>query len=151
MKLTVTSLLFQPAPFGGGTAEAVIEGGVFSILSVIDVEAVFPARSTAVPLITWLAPSAVTVTAGGQEATPEVLSEQVKVTTTFVLFQLKEFGLGEAEATMTGGSLSTPRIVMARLAPGLLRSSTAIWLVIAKVTGLSIEVTFWLKSSGPRT
>jgi hypothetical protein len=44
--------LFQPAALAGGLATARMVGGLLSTLIVIDVEAVFPARSKAVPLIT---------------------------------------------------------------------------------------------------
>lgn len=52
VKLTATGVLFHPAAFAWGEATAAIVGGVLSIFTVTDVDAVFPARSTAVPLIT---------------------------------------------------------------------------------------------------
>jgi hypothetical protein len=151
LKVTVTAALFQPKLFAGGTALAAMVGGVLSRLMLIDVEAEFPARSVAVPLITWFAPSVLTVTDGGQDATPEVLSEQVKVTTTLELFQPKLSAAGAAEADITGGSLSTPMIEIVRLLPGLLRSCTSISLFNCRLTGLSIVAEFPLKSPGPST
>src|SRR5437016_5873400 len=50
--VTVTSELFQPAALAGGIAVAEIPGGVLSILSATLVLAVFPALSTACPLMT---------------------------------------------------------------------------------------------------
>ena len=57
VKLTVTFALFQPAAFGAGVRAGTTPGGVLSILSVTEVLAMLPARSTAVPVTTWLAPS----------------------------------------------------------------------------------------------
>jgi hypothetical protein len=51
-KLTDTSVLFQPAALGEGFTIAVIVGGVLSILRVTLAEAVSPAASLAVPVIT---------------------------------------------------------------------------------------------------
>jgi len=45
----VTLVLFQPAAFGNGESAVVIVGGVLSMLTVLEVLAVFPATSTAVP------------------------------------------------------------------------------------------------------
>jgi hypothetical protein len=57
--------------------------------------AVFPALSLADPEIACFAPSVVTVWGGGQLATPDVASEQVKVTVTLELFQPFAFGGGD--------------------------------------------------------
>lgn len=51
-KLTVTLLLFQPAPLGWGDTLAVMVGAVSEMFSVMLALALFPARSVAVPLIT---------------------------------------------------------------------------------------------------
>jgi hypothetical protein len=51
VKLTVTGLLFHPAEFGEGATSGVMVGGVFEMFSVICAEAVFPATSVAVPLM----------------------------------------------------------------------------------------------------
>jgi len=45
----VTLVLFQPAAFGNGESAVAIVGGVLSMLTVLEVLAVFPATSTAVP------------------------------------------------------------------------------------------------------
>src|SRR5262245_14254299 len=89
LKVTVTAALFQPKVFGAGAGLAEIVGLVLSRLMVTEAEAVLPARSTAVPRMIWLAPSVLTVAGAEQDARPEVLSEQVNVTTTLVLFQPK--------------------------------------------------------------
>src|SRR5689334_18058361 len=53
LKVTVTAVaLFHPKVLAGGTATAEMPGAVLSILRVTEAEAVFPARSAAVPLIT---------------------------------------------------------------------------------------------------
>jgi hypothetical protein len=52
VKLTVTGLLFQPAEFGEGATRGVMVGGVLEMFSVICAEAVLPATSVAVPLMT---------------------------------------------------------------------------------------------------
>src|SRR5919201_4121926 len=87
LKLTVTSVLFQPAAFGGGLEAAFRSGGVLSRFTVTLVLAAFPARSVAVPVTTCLAPSPDTETGGGHAAIPLVASEQVKLTVASVLFQ----------------------------------------------------------------
>jgi len=96
------------APFAGEVM--LIVGGVLSSLTVIDVEALLPAASVAVPEMIWLAPSVVTVCGAGQLATAEVASLQANVTVTLLLFQPAAFGAGEAVAVIVGGSLSTPTI-----------------------------------------
>src|SRR5262245_23066263 len=65
-------------------------------------EAELPSASVAVPLITWFAPSAVTVCGAGHETggAPPV---QTKVTVTGLLFQPAAFGAGKAEATTLSG------------------------------------------------
>jgi hypothetical protein len=57
---------------GCGETLATAIGGVLSRLIVTEVDAVFPALSIAVPLITWFAASVLTVTGPGQDATPDV-------------------------------------------------------------------------------
>ena len=52
VNVTVTLPLFQPLGFGVGEAEAVIEGSVSSMFSVVLAVAVLPALSVAVPEIT---------------------------------------------------------------------------------------------------
>jgi len=52
VKVTVTSVLFQPSAFGGGVTVAETEGGVLSKLITTFVDAAFPALSIAVPVMT---------------------------------------------------------------------------------------------------
>ena len=80
-----------------------IVGGVLSRLTVTDVVALFPALSVTVPDTTWFAPSFVTKIGDGQNATPLVLSEHVKLTVTLELFQPAAFGAGLMVAEMDGG------------------------------------------------
>src|SRR5260370_18705247 len=107
---TVTVTIF---PFGGqrvaGLAEAVITGGVWSMLIPLTVaEPEFPATSRHVPVTDWFAPSAESVVGAGglPAARPERLSAQWKLTVTFVLFHPFAFGAGEAEPVIFGGVLS---------------------------------------------
>ena len=77
------------------------------MLMVTEVEAVFPARSITVPVITWFIPSVVTVTGSEQVATPLMESEQAKVTVGSALWKLAAFGAGETDAEIIGSVLST--------------------------------------------
>src|SRR6266571_9138927 len=151
VKCVVTGVLFQPLLLAVGEEVAVTTGGVLSTFRVSLVEAVLPARSTAVPVITWPAPSAETTTGPVQLAMPEVASEQVKVTVTLVLFQPLALAGGSARAVIIGGSLSVPMISATMAPPGLPRTCTAISLLMPRVTGLSTMVTFWFRSLGPST
>src|SRR2546429_1602773 len=81
-------------------------GGVLSMFKVIARVAWLPATSTAAPLITCPAPSAVTVTGAGQRATPLVASVHVKVTVAFPLFHPAPFGAGLTATSTTGEVLS---------------------------------------------
>lgn len=107
VKLTVTSLWFQPARLGWGVIVGDNVGGVLSMLSVTEVLAVFPARSTAVPETTWFAVSVLTVIGAGQLATPDSLSEQAKLTVTSLLCQPAALGAGFTTAAIVGGVVST--------------------------------------------
>ena len=60
VKVTLALELFQPAELAAGDADALIVGGVLSISIVMDVLAVLPALSVAVPEIV-VEPSVVTV------------------------------------------------------------------------------------------
>src|SRR5438067_1789906 len=89
VKLTVTSLLFQPAAFAAGEAAPVIVGGVLSMLMPLTVaEAVFPAVSVQLPLADCAAPSVPRVIGAVSVATPEVASVQLNVTVTDWLVQV---------------------------------------------------------------
>src|SRR5260370_4864173 len=125
-KLTVTLELFQPAASGGGLIVPEMVGGVMSRFTVTDVVAVFPAKSVAVPETTWFAPSMVTATGGGQNATPLVLSEHVKLTVTLELFHPAGLGSGLRLAVMIGGSLSTAISCAEIITPALQFSCTVL-------------------------
>src|SRR5205823_4797678 len=77
-------------------AENVGCGAVLSMLTMTVVEASLPARSTAVPVTFSPSPSAVSVTAGEQAATPLPTSLQVKLTVTSLLFHPAALGAGES-------------------------------------------------------
>ena len=106
VKLTATSVLFHPSALAEGLASAVITGSVLSMFNTTDVVALFPALSTAVPVITCPAPSVVTVIGDGQEAMSEPESAHVNVTVTSVLFQPFALGAGIADGVSTGGTVS---------------------------------------------
>jgi hypothetical protein len=112
---TVTSVLFQPAAFADGDAVAVIVGARVSRLTVTEVVAVLPARSRAVPLTLWFAPSVDTMVSGGQYSTPDPASPHANVTVTSFLFQPAAFGGDDTNAVMVGGVLSmlTPNVTLA--------------------------------------
>src|ERR1700682_1701520 len=63
-----------------------ITGGVSSMFRLSEVLALLSALSSANPETTWFAPSAETVMGDGHEATPDKLSEQLKLTVTAELF-----------------------------------------------------------------
>jgi hypothetical protein len=90
----------------------VIVGLVLSMFSVTLVLAVWPAASVALPLMTWFAPSVLTICGAGQliGGTPPL---QVKVTVTLVLFQLAALAGGAAVAVTTSGVSSTLKVSVA--------------------------------------
>jgi hypothetical protein len=92
----------ETANWSAGEATAIV-GGVLSMLRFTLLDAVFPAASVVVPLMTWLAPSELTVCGPGQETTVELPTAQVNVTTTIESFQPLELGGGDAMAVITGG------------------------------------------------
>src|SRR6185436_11452998 len=61
-KVTVTGVVDHPLAGASGDRDAVTAGAVLSMLSVTLALAVLPARSRAVPEITWFAPSVDTTT-----------------------------------------------------------------------------------------
>src|SRR3989442_21364 len=119
VKLTRTSVLFQPAAFGCGLTTALTPGRLLSMLSVTDTLAWFPATSTAVPLTTCPAPSVLTVTGSGQRATPLMASVHVKLTLTSVLFQPVALAVGLTDAMIIGGGFSPPGMRRVSPQPGL--------------------------------
>src|SRR5437868_2734470 len=85
---TVTGPLFQPCALGAVVRVPVMLGGVLSIFTAAVVcEAVLPAASCATPITPGLAPSTVTTTSAGHEATPEAASVQVKCAVTALVYQ----------------------------------------------------------------
>ncbi len=121
-KLMVTGPLFQPLVLALGDLEAVMAGGVRSML--IDptvIEAEFPALSVHVPVADWAEPSELIVLGTDTEATPESESEQVKLTVTGELFQPKELAFGVLEPAIFGGvkSMLMPPTVVDAVLPAL--------------------------------
>jgi hypothetical protein len=98
----VALVLIQPKLLGAGETIAVICGGAFDIFRVTEVDAVFPARSVTVRLITCPAPAEVTMLDNGQLATPDRESVQANVTVTSVLFHPFPFGTGDSVAVIVG-------------------------------------------------
>src|SRR5579864_6356108 len=92
-----------PRASGAGTTEAVIVGGVLSILTVVVTVAEFPARSVAAPDAVCPAPSAVKDARGLHAATPESASAHAKLTVTLVLFQPKLLAGGTRFPLIVGG------------------------------------------------
>lgn len=86
--------------------DAIMVGGVLSILIEMIEFAAFPALSVAVPVVTWFDPSVVMVTGLVQLLTPDSESVQVKSNVTSVLFQPLVFGAGEVDPVIAGGVLS---------------------------------------------
>jgi hypothetical protein len=96
LKVTTTSVLFQPFPFGAGAAAAETLGGVRSMSMPVWVsEAVLPAWSVQVPVADWFAPSVEIVAFTGEATGPEVASAQLQERVTAVLFQPFAFGSGD--------------------------------------------------------
>jgi len=115
--VTVTSELFQPLAFEVGLATALTDGGSGACVCTLTVTfavAVLPATSVAVPVKFWFIPAVVTLIGDGQLATPDSVSEQVKVTVTgSVVLTPVEFGAGETEYVMTGGVVSMLTVALA--------------------------------------
>src|SRR3989442_339055 len=109
VNVTVTFPLLHPAAFAAGLTATSTTGGVLSMLSVTDAVDWLPATSTAVPLTTCPAPSAVTVAGSGQRAILLPPSVHVKLTRTSVLFQPAAFGGGLTTALTAGRLLSMDR------------------------------------------
>src|SRR5690242_5108264 len=98
----VTSVLFQPAAFAGGTALALINGGVLSRFTRAVVVADLPAWSVTVPGMVCPLPSALIRTGAGQLTMSEALGTQLKLTVTSALFQPPAFGNGVSRVVMLG-------------------------------------------------
>src|SRR5690348_11110529 len=82
------------------------------MLTVAATVALLPALSVAVPVVTWPAPSAVSVVGLLQSATPDGASEQVYATVTSPLYQPAALAAG-ACAVMTGLVRSTFTVALA--------------------------------------
>jgi hypothetical protein len=102
--VTLTGELLTDDPFAGELMATL--GAVLSRLMNTPVEPLLPARSVAVPLMSWFAASVLTLIGTGQLATPEVLSAQVKLTVTSFLFQPAALGWGLIVDDKVGGVLS---------------------------------------------
>lgn len=85
-----------------------------------------------------------TVTGAVHEAMPEVLSEQVNVTVTLVLFHPAAFLAGVAAAVIVGRSVSVPVIVAVTVLPTPPRTVTAIVSDAVSVTALLTFGLVWL-------
>src|SRR5437870_2994749 len=114
LKVTVTSVLFQPNALGGTSRAALAVGLVLSMLMLLTVDgsAPLPATSTQLPVFVtvWFAPSVLTVApATVLVAMPDwtaPASTQLKPTVTSTLFQPKVFGAGLRLPVITGLVLS---------------------------------------------
>jgi hypothetical protein len=115
VKVTDTSVLFQPAAFAAGEALSVIVGGVVAILTGTFTVVVLPATSVAVPVIVWFAPCVLSVCGAEHPANGAVPGAQANVTTTLELFHPAEFGAGETLNTMVGGVFPMLRMTLAVL------------------------------------
>lgn len=102
--VTLTGELLTDEPLAGDVIATV--GADLSRLIVKLAVAELPARSVAVPLMIWLGASVLTVIGAGQVATPDSLSEQVKVTVTSLLFHPAGLGWGVTVGDRVGGVLS---------------------------------------------
>jgi hypothetical protein len=105
-KSTVTDSLFQPYEMGLGLRKELMSGAVLSMLTETVKVAELPAKSVALPLTNWLAPSPVRVVLPEYEFKPERPSETMNETVTDSLFQPYAFGSGLLEPTIEGGVLS---------------------------------------------
>ena len=114
LKVTVTSVLFQPKALGGTSRAALAVGLALSMLMLLtaDESAALPATSTQLPVFVtvWFAPSVLTVApATVLVATLDCTapaSAQLKLTVTSTLFQPKAFGAGLRLPVITGLVLS---------------------------------------------
>jgi hypothetical protein len=139
VKVMVTSVSFHPSELGKGEEDVVTVGGVSSRLTRMDVVARFPALSTAVPEICWLAPSVVTEIGDGQDATPLVASEQANVTVTLELFQPARFGDGLTVAVTVGGTVSSVTTSLVEIWLPLASVATAVKVLLPSVSGTEAE------------
>src|SRR4051812_11787672 len=103
---TATGTRNQLFAFGVALSEAEIVGGVLSMLTTVDTEALFPALSDAVPDTCCAAPSFDTVCGDEHVAMPETVSVHVNVTVTLFRFQPAAFGSGVSAAVIVGPVLS---------------------------------------------
>ncbi|WP_157623267.1 hypothetical protein [Terrabacter sp. Root181] len=119
VKVTVTSVLFQPLAFAAGVREPAMIGALLSSLTWTEPVPVLVTLSvTAVVLVTM--PSAVTVSVVGVTVlTPEPASVPTHVTETSDLFQPAAFGTGTSVAVAVGTVLSRTYEALPLLTPPL--------------------------------
>ena len=119
-------------PFGGEVIATT--GAVRSIFTApLVTDAVLPARSVAVPLAVWFAPSVDSCASGPHVAMPDPESAQVKWIETGLLFQPLPFGAGDAAAVMTGAVLSMFKLTLA--------------VAVCPATSVTVPVTTWSRPS----
>src|SRR5690348_13161439 len=109
----VTAVLFQLFAFGCGVTVAVIASGADSTLMVTLALAEFPALSVAVPLKDSFNPTVVACMGEGHTATPDRVSEQVKVIVAGAVTTPWELATGVTVAEMVGAVLSMFSVVLA--------------------------------------
>jgi len=156
LKVTVTSLLCQPAALAAGVAVATICGGVLSRLMVVERLALLPVRSVAVPVMICAAPSVVSRVGAVQLAMPAPLSAQVNETVTSLLCQPLALGSGVDVVLMVGAALSRWMVIVALallplrsvalpliswFAPSLLMSCGGVQVAIPESTSLQSNET----------
>src|SRR5687768_4989233 len=108
VKLTVTAALYQPFRSATRSGAPLMVGNTVSMsMSVTVAVLVLPAASVAVPTTNWPAPSLLNSVSPTQEATPDRLSSQVKLTLTAPLFQPKPFATGRRLPSMDGAVASS--------------------------------------------
>lgn len=110
VNVTVTLVLFHPAEFAAGEADAEMVGSACSRFTMAEAAAVFPATSVVVPDTGWLAPSLEIVVEVGQVAIPDNESLHVKLTVTGLISHPLAFGAGESLGITVGGVLSMLRL-----------------------------------------
>jgi hypothetical protein len=125
----VTFVLFQPLAFACGAAVATIASGADCTLTVKVVVAEFPALSVAVPLKDSFSPTVVTWIGEGHVATPERLSEQVKLMVAGAVTTPLALAAGVTVAVIVGAVSSMFRIVEA--------------LAVFPLASFAVAVMFW--------
>ena len=111
VKLTVTSLLFQPFELAEGLLDPVMVGALLSRRTVTEPLPELPRRSVALEVLVMPDVFAVTESVAGVGPPPEAMPEPVSVAdqlmVTSPLFQPAAFGVGERTPETTGPVLSS--------------------------------------------